>query len=66
VWTLPLYGHPQETRARVATTREEVAVDEHAAEVASAAAALEPIMGGIRQAIYVTSDAPLFFLARGV
>lgn len=55
---MPSYGRLQETRARVATIREEVAVGEHAAGAVSAAAVLEPTMEGIREASYVTSDVP--------
>lgn len=55
---MPLYGRPQETRERVATIREEVAVGEHAAGAVSAVAALAPTMEGIRRTSYVTSDAP--------
>lgn len=63
VWTTPLYGRPQETRTKVAIIREEVAVDERAAGVASAVAVLEPTMEGIRGVVYATSDA-LFVLPR--
>lgn len=59
VWTTLLYGRPQETRTRVAIIREEVVVDDHAAEVASAVAVLEPTMEGSRGVVYVTSDAPI-------
>lgn len=62
---MPSYGRPQETRARVAIIREEVAVDEHAAGVASAAAALELTMEGIR-ASQVPSDALFVSLVGGI
>jgi hypothetical protein len=55
---MPLYDRHQETRARVAIIREEVAVGEHAAGAVSAVAVLEPTTEGIRGMSYVTSDAP--------
>jgi hypothetical protein len=64
VWTTPLYGRLQETRTRAAIIREEAAVDEHAAGVASAAAALEPTMEGIRWRLITQAMRSLLFLVR--